>query len=104
MVENTEDTPEYLQEFTQENAENAETVVRPVDAPNNVQTKTNAVQSFIGFILQQKAVFVFFGFAFIVFVLNALLTRLFTKKEGTAESGKLKKMKNKKGGYVYGRK
>ncbi len=104
LVENTEDTPEYLQEFTQENAENAETVVRPVDAPNNVQTKTNAVQSFIGFILQQKAVFVFFGFAFIVFVLNALLTRLFTKKEGTAESGKLKKMKNKKGGYVYGRK
>lgn len=103
-VETSENAPDYLGEFTQENAKNAETVVRAVEVEDTAKTQTNAVQGYIGFILQQKAVFVFFGFALIVFILNALLTRLFTKKEGMEKVGKLKKMKNKKGGYEYGRK
>ncbi len=102
----TDDTPDYMKGFSQETNDKGDVIEGQVktDEPKEVQ-KTKVVHA-IGFLLEQKAVTVFFGFAIIIFLLNAILCKMFGKKEDTDGMQKIRqiKKKGKSGNYQYSRK
>ena len=66
-----------------------------------IKENTKGLKKFIGFLLEQKAVFVFAAIPAILFILNALIGFLCRTKKKSSDS---RSFKPKKGKYTYGRK
>ncbi len=96
------DSSDYSGSFTQTDKQGKDSHVTPIKEQASV--KTSKVQNVVGFILEQKALFVFTGLAVLIYLISALLGWLFREKTSTDKLDRFKK-KNKKGeGYKYGRK
>lgn len=93
--------PDYMQGFSQVNDKAGAHASAAVKGDNLVQGSGGFLQKLIGFLLEQKAVLVFFGIAALAYILNAILSRLF---QGKSSMDKVEKHKKKKGPYKYGRK
>ena len=89
----TKEKAVYTEGFKQTDSRNTPSTIVPLkeDIPEN---NTNILQDYVGYILEQKAVFVFSGLALIVYLLNALITRLFGKKSDEREMRSLKRRRN----------
>ncbi len=98
--ETSDSMPEFAQSFTQSDALNEETQVGALKKPDTVRKNVTGLQKTIGFLLEQKAILVFGGFALIVFLLNALFTKKEEEGIDKVDAWK-KKNKDKKGGYKY---
>lgn len=69
------------------------------------KVEPSKMQKFIGFLLEQKAIFVFSGIAALAFILNAILNCLFKKKESDSiDNRHMFRKKRKDGSYGYSRK
>jgi len=90
----------YEQSFEQTNENNKEVQVTEITEEKVTQTNISALQHFVGFVLEQKAVLVFAVIAFGVLFLNTVLKLLFRSKTARAP----KKGKNAKGEYQFSRK
>lgn len=95
------DKPDYMQEFSQVDNKSGAQIKAAASPQGLVQGNASGLQKFIGFLLEQKAVFVFLAIAFIAYLLNLILSRLCA---GKSSMDKLDKHKKKKGQYKYGRK
>ncbi len=93
---------EYLEGFSQNDSKGVINIVKAPRVNNKIKEPASAAQKNIGFILEQKAVFVFSAFAAIIFVLNFLISLIFREKTSTDKFGKIKGKKS--GEYKYGRK
>ncbi len=101
--------PAFMEEFSQSDSRDKKTEVKPIPKEDKVDEKTNGLIKLIGLILEQKAFFFFSAIAAIAFLLNAILSLLFSPKEGmdkvkSVKKGRGKKQKHIGGGYNYGRK
>ncbi len=101
--------PAFMEEFSQSDSKDKGTEIKPLPKEDKVDTKTNGLIKFIGFILEQKAVIFFSAIAAIAFILNAILRLLFRPKEGMDKVKSVKRVKNKGkrrmgDSYNYGRK
>ncbi|MGH1404751.1 MAG: hypothetical protein ACRBDL_10955 [Alphaproteobacteria bacterium] len=96
--EMSEPQSDFAQSFTQSDALDQETEVTKLKEPDAVKKNITGLQKIIGFLLEQKAILVFGGFALIVFLLNALFSK--KEEEGMDKVDSWKK-KDKKGGYKY---
>ncbi len=77
-------------------------VMNKKDMPKAEPSK---MQKFIGFLLEQKAIFVFSGIAALAFILNAILGCLFKQKEIEGiDNRHMFRNKRKDGSYGYSRK
>ena len=84
----------YIEGFEQKDTTDRQTIAAPAREENPAQKNTNALRDYVGFLLEQKAVFVFGGFALVIYILSALIGFLSGKKdEGDVSS--LKKRQNK---------
>lgn len=71
---------------------------------SQTQSKPSTLQKFIGFLLEQKAILVFGGFALIIFALNYIISLLMPKKKEYMDARDvLRQKKRKGGGYGYKR-
>ncbi len=100
----TENTDDYSASFTQDDNEGRAHYTAPIKKKDGAQIKVSNLQKFVGFLLEQKAVFVFFGFAGIIFFINVIISLPFREKTSEENLSKIKKIKRKGGGYKYGRK
>ena len=99
-----ENPPAFTEGFTQMDEKDKETVTMAVKKDDVVETQANIAQSWIGFVLEQKAVFVFGLLAVFVFLLSTILGWIFKEKDGMDELDKIQKKKKKDGNYSYSRK
>lgn len=93
---------DFQQGFSQHDDKEATKELAPPPRNEQIkQEKTNDVKKFVGFLLEQKAVFVFAAIPAGLYILNLILSILFRKKE----KGNGKRVKSsKKQKYAYGRK
>lgn len=98
--ESQENTPSYAESFKQTISREGDVKVSEVDPEDVTDTKTSFVQNKIGFILEQKAVFVSLAIPLIAFLLNALLSPLFKEKE---EMDKVQSLRRKRKKIKYNR-
>ena len=94
----------YQEDFTQASEKGKDSVVTALKLDDSVEAEPSGVQRSVGFILEQKAVFVFASFAAIIIVLTFVLGFLFRGKTSADEVASLKKGARKGGGYKYNRK
>ncbi len=80
-----------------------ETVVTEL-APIIEKPEPTRLQIYVGFLLEQKALFVTGIIAAFFILLTYILGFIFGGRGSADNSGSLKKIKGKKGGYQYGRK
>ncbi len=93
----------YLKGFSQEDGEEVVNIVKNSNIGNENKIEDSALQKVFGFILEQKAVFVFGGFAAVVFILNWIFSLMFREKTSMDKLEEIKRSK-KSGKYKYGRK
>lgn len=81
------------------------TELEPDDDKDKVKSNADKLISMIGFLLEQKAVFVFGAVPLFLFILNLIISPFFKEKEemDTIRAYK-KKQQRKGGGYKYSRK
>jgi hypothetical protein len=97
----------FSEGFTQTIARDGKSKIANYEPENNTGTiggNTHVVISTIGFLLEQKALFVLGAIPLFFFILNLILSPLFKEKEEMSKIPSLKKKKRKGGGYTYGRK
>lgn len=98
----------YEEEFTQlsGNEKSARKAMAARSSNDMTPRRPSTLQKAVGFVLEQKAVFVFTAIAVFAFLLNALLSPLFKEKESMDKVRSYKKHKHGKkgGGYQYSRK
>jgi len=101
-------TNDFSEGFTQSIARDGTTQIAPLgpeDDTDNIGRKTRKLISLIGFLLEQKAVFVLGAIPLFFFFLNMIFSSLFKEKEEMDKIHALKKKKQRKGGgYQYSRK
>ncbi len=93
----------YAESFMQIDADSKETQVMPLKEQGFVKKNTNKLQKFIGTILEQKAFFIFSGFAALIYLLDLIIGRIFRKETDMDKLRKIKRKKTKEGGYKYSR-
>ena len=103
-TEEEQNKPAFMEEFTQTDTKDNKTQTKPLQIEESTDVRANSLMKFIGFVLEQKAVFVFTALAAIMYILNAILSRLFRRKEGMDNVKSVKKKKRKGGGYAYSKK
>ena len=100
--DNTPKAP-YAQSFQQEDSkDNAKPVQKTIKEEKLVEGNISTIQNIFGWLLEQKAVFVFGGFALVIYLINAFFG-MFTKEKDSMDKITAYK-KGKKGGYKYSRK
>ncbi len=121
VAKNQELPAEYIKGFSQNDGEDVVSLVKQSSARDLDKDPASGLQKNIGFILEQKAVFVFGALAAIVFIINFILGLLFKEKTSMDKVDELKRnikgkkggkppkhlkklKKGKKGKYSYGRK
>ncbi len=98
------DPPPFMEEFTQTDSKDNEPDTKPLEVAEVEEVRADSLMKFIGFVLEQKAVFVFAALAAIAYILNAILSRLCRRKEGMDNVKSAKNKKRKGGGYAYSKK
>ena len=107
------DTIKSVNTFTEGFTQNIErgkepvvTTIKPeaVKKEDKVEKETQAAITWIGFLLEQKAVLVLGAIPLIAFLLNAFFSALFKEKEEMDKVRSLRKKKRKGGGFQYSRK
>ena len=97
----TEIQTDFNQGFSQEDNKQGKIDLPPPPKEKAIiQSNTKEVKNSIGFLLEQKAIFVFAAIPAIFFILNALLCLLFRERKGKEKQSS----KPQKGKYTYGRK
>lgn len=98
--------PSYSKEVTIESGSNKETTLTEKTATESKPTlsQPSVLIKIIGFLLQQKAILVFAGFAFLVYCIDLLLRGILTLASKSAPKSAAAKHKRKDGGYQYSRK
>lgn len=91
----------YQEGFNQSSERGKETTTTFNTEDNTIEENVGALQKYIGFLLEQKALFVFGGAAILFYILTAILALPFKEKSGMK---KVEQHKRKGGGYKYGRK
>jgi len=95
---NTENTAaSYLESFTQSQKKGKEAIISEIQKTDSAEKNITALQKYIGFLLEQKAILVFGGLALLFYLITAPFARGGGKKEKQANN-------RKGGGYKYGRK
>ena len=100
-------TNNFSEGFTQSIERDGMTNVKklePGDCKDDIEENTDKLIATIGFLLEQKAVFVLGAIPLFFFILNFVLSRLFKKKDEMDKVRTYKKKKRKGGGYAYSRK
>ncbi len=87
----------YLESFTQSQEKGKEAITSKIQQKEAVEENIGTLQKYIGFLLEQKAAFVFTGFALLFYLITAPFARGGGKKEKQVNG-------RKGGGYKYGRK
>lgn len=93
----------YAESFTQVDQNGKDTRTTPLKKKDVMEENVVGVQKLIGFILEQKAVFVFGAFALVIFLLSAIISFL-TREKSSMDKVKAYKKKGKDGGYKYSKK
>lgn len=91
----------YEESFTQTNSRDAEPIVEALqDETASKVDNPSIMQPYVAWVLEQKAVFVFAGIAFIIYVLNAICALLFCSRNSMDANAP----RTKKGQFNYKRK
>lgn len=98
--------PSYSQEVTIESGRNKETTVTEKQSTDSKPTlsEPSMLIKIVGFLLKQKAILVFAGFAFLVYCIDLLLRGILILASKSAPKSAAAKHKRKDGGYQYSRK
>ncbi|MDH5721777.1 MAG: hypothetical protein OEY94_00440 [Alphaproteobacteria bacterium] len=70
------DEESYAEEFTQKSGKEGSEVIPPKQHAEQIASERAVLQDHVGFLLEQKAVFIFFGFLVLVYLIDLILFQM----------------------------
>ncbi|MCK5374041.1 MAG: hypothetical protein KAJ40_02040 [Alphaproteobacteria bacterium] len=104
IEENIPEINALTEGFTQTSSHDGITTTVPFEPRDEIKEHSNVLIKWIGFLLEQKAIYVTGLILIIAFLLNAILSFLFRKKGEMERFHGIRKKNSKNDGYKYKRK